>query len=577
MLAHRQATVGGALLARVHHCGAVVAAAAVAAVSTSTLTTVQARLPFATRTLSAAAAAAHSATRASASTAQPQQHVRRGTYTPSALAAHSCCVASVCAVHGKPLQQLHHASSSRAFTSMAASSRAPAPMRVKLPALSPTMTEGTVLKWSKKEGDKVAAGEVLFELETDKATIDVESSEDGVLAKILHTKASGPLAVGTLVALIVDEGVDIATVKVPAADTPAPATPAAAAPKASPAPPTAASAAAPVTPGPAKAPAPAAVAPGSRGPASNVLYPSVYQLVHKHHLDVAQLSGTGPKGRVTKGDILAYLASPGAARSPASASSGSAAASSSRPVSASPSPQSARSWVDVPTTQVRRVIASRLSESKTTIPHSYLSVDCDLSSVIKARSALKKRDATTKISVNDYVVLAAARALRSVPAMNVQWDAKSQSATPLASVDVAFAVATENGLITPIVKRADNLDLPELAAGIRDLSSRARINKLKLDEFQGGSFTISNLGMFGIDRFSAVINPPQCAILAVGQTRTDIKWPAFEQDSDPTASAGSPRAGHFMNVTLSFDERAVSIETASRWLDRFRENLTYFQ
>uniref|UniRef100_A0A8C4Z914 Dihydrolipoamide acetyltransferase component of pyruvate dehydrogenase complex n=1 Tax=Gadus morhua TaxID=8049 RepID=A0A8C4Z914_GADMO len=421
-----------------------------------------------------------------------------------------------------------------------------APLKVEMPALSPTMEEGTIVKWLKKEGEEVAAGDALCEIETDKAVVTMESSDDGVLAKILMEEGSRGVPLGTLIALMVEEGEDWKQVEVPPPTAP-PAAPAAA--------------------------VAASVAPPLR------LSPAARNILDTHGLDPRLATPTGPRGLITKEDALNLLKgtpSSGAAV-PVAAPTAPAAPPAYTPAPAGPPPApglrpnipplsipgkpgAPGTFTDLPASNIRRIIAQRLTESKTTIPHAYASVDCDMEAVMKLRKDLAKEQ--VKVSVNDFVIKAAAVTLKEMPEVNVTWSGDGPLA--LDSIHISIAVATEKGLITPIIRDAADMGVQEISATAKALAQRARDGKLKPEEYQGGSFSISNLGMFGISGFSAVINPPQACILAVGGSRAELR---------PSADQQTLRTQQLMTVTLSSDGRLVDDALASRFLEKLRANL----
>ncbi|KAL7858307.1 hypothetical protein AOLI_G00184090 [Acnodon oligacanthus] len=444
-----------------------------------------------------------------------------------------------------------------------------APIKVQMPALSPTMEEGNIVKWLKKEGEAVAAGDALCEIETDKAVVTMESNDDGVLAKILMEEGSKNVRLGTLIAVMVEEGEDWKRVEIPSlvSSQPAPSPPPAAAPPS----------AAPVAPPPRAAPA-----------GSLRLSPAARHILDTHGLDPHLATATGPRGLITKEDALNLLkkgeaahrvapvaAPPPAALAPAApaptpaAPAPSAAPASGRPlyppISVPGKPGAPGTFTEVPASNVRRVIAQRLTQSKTTIPHAYASVDCDLGAVLQLRKELAQEE--IKVSVNDFIIKAAAVTLKEMPEVNVTWSGDGPQA--LDSIHISVAVATDRGLITPIIKDAANKGVQEIAANTKALAQKARAGKLLPEEYQGGSFSVSNLGMFGISGFSAVINPPQSCILAVGRSRDELTLTPEDQDG----SGPSLRTRQLMTVTLSSDGRLVDDELASRFLDRFRANL----
>ncbi|XP_059482904.1 pyruvate dehydrogenase protein X component, mitochondrial-like [Neocloeon triangulifer] len=414
---------------------------------------------------------------------------------------------------------------------------------IKMPSLSPTMAEGTIVKWMKKEGDPIAAGDVLCDIQTDKAIVSFETEEEGILAKILIGDDAKDIKVGTLIALMVAEGENWKDVEMPAADA-APSSSSETQPAASQSSQTASSA-----------------TKHSVGHAG-IQGPAVHRLLQQFGLDASDVPATGPKGNLLKGDILNLVNQKGLKPKPPqtvslpAAAKPTAAAVSVAPASKARQPaKSGSKFVDVELTSMRKTIAKRLSQSKSTIPHSYGSIDCDISEVLRLRKVLKSEGIAT--SVNDFIIKGVATALRQYPNINCIWN--GEQAVPVPDVDVSIAVATDTGLITPIVKKASDKGVQEISAVVRDLAARAKQGKLQLNEFQGGSFTISNLGMFGINFFSAIINPPQCSILAVGAGRLILG-----SDGKPVQS---------MCVTLSYDRRAIDEEQAAEFLAGLRDIL----
>ncbi len=408
------------------------------------------------------------------------------------------------------------------------------PIEILMPALSPTMTEGTLASWHKKEGDKVAPGDVLAEIETDKATMEVEAVDEGVLGKILVAAGSENVAVNTPIGLLLEEGEDTAALEGAAGGGKGEAAPA---PAPKPAPPAAAAepTAAPAADGADRADR------GERVFAS----PLARRMAAQAGLELAHLRGTGPHGRIVKADIEKAL-SAGTARA-ASPTPQAPAAAPAAPVEASPPAAGAPSEPHevIALNSMRRTIARRLSEAKREIPHFYLSVDVELDALLRLRSDLNGRaGADYKLSVNDFLIKACAVALKRVPDANVSFG--GDKLYRFTNVDIAVAVAIDGGLITPLVRGADQKGLATISAEMKDLAQRARDNKLQPEEYQGGGFTISNLGMYGIKDFQAVINPPQASILAVG---------AGEQR--PVVRDGALAIATVMTLTLSVDHRAV--------------------
>lgn len=441
-----------------------------------------------------------------------------------------------------------------------------APLKVQMPALSPTMAEGNIVKWLKKEGEAVAAGDALCEIETDKAVVTMDSNDDGVLAKILMEEGSRSVPLGTLIALMVEEGQDWKQVEMPPPEAAAP----------SEAPPAPQAATPPPPPAPAVTPAPRPTS----GPVR--LSPAARHILDSHGLDPKLATATGPRGVITKEDALNLLkaspdaklispvdAPPPTAPSPAAPIAAPAPAAAPPPPGSRPNvpPQSVPgkpgapgTFTEIPATNIRRVIAQRLTQSKTTIPHAYATVDCDMAAVMLLRKELAKEQ--IKVSVNDFIIKAAAVTLKEMPEVNVTWSGDGPH--ELDTIHIAIAVATDRGLITPIIKDAASKGVQEISASAKMLAQKARDGKLLPEEYQGGSFSISNLGMFGISGFSAVINPPQACILAVGTSRQELQLSEDECGL---------RTRQLMTVTLSSDGRLVDDELASRFLDKFRANL----
>uniref|UniRef100_A0A3P8SLV0 Dihydrolipoamide acetyltransferase component of pyruvate dehydrogenase complex n=1 Tax=Amphiprion percula TaxID=161767 RepID=A0A3P8SLV0_AMPPE len=437
------------------------------------------------------------------------------------------------------------------------------PLKVEMPALSPTMEEGSIVKWLKKEGEAVAAGDALCEIETDKAVVTMESNDDGVLAKILMEEGSRNVRLGTLIALMVEEGQDWKQVEIPAPDA---AAPSAASPATHAAAPRAVAPAAPSAPPPQK--------PVTSGPLR--LSPAARHILDTHGLDPKLATPTGPRGLITKEDALNLLKTSPTPKAMPAAVAPAAPSPVPTPAATPPPPPGSRpnipplsvpgkpgapgTFTEVPASNVRRVIAQRLTQSKTTIPHAYASIDCDMAAVMQLRKHLAKEQ--IKVSVNDFIIKAAAVTLKEMPEVNVTWSGDGPQA--LDSIHISIAVATDRGLITPIIKDAANKGVQEISANAKALAQKARDGKLLPEEYQGGSFSISNLGMFGISGFSAVINPPQACILAVGTSRAELRL--CEEDQ-------TLRTQQLMTVTLSSDGRLVDDELASRFLDKLRANL----
>lgn len=433
--------------------------------------------------------------------------------------------------------------------------------KVVLAKLSPTMEEGVIVKWTRKEGDVVKQGDVLAEIETDKANMEMEAMGNGTLRKIL-VPAGGKAPVGSLIGVIADAADDIAPLIASAAPAPAAAAPAAApaAPvpaAAAPAPAPAAAAAA-ATPAPAAAPvvaAPALVIEGARVKAS----PLARAMAAGRNIPLGAVAGSGPGGRVIKRDIESYAAAPAAAAPPAAwpAPAGAPPASASSP--AAPPVPAVTAGQELPLSQMRKTIAKRLSESAFSAPHFYVTVEVDMDRAVAMRE--QAGAAGVKFSYNDLVVKACARALAAFPTVNASWG--GDKIVTHGEVHVGVAVAIPDGLITPVVRYADRKPLSTISAEIKDLATRAKDKKLKPEEYMGSTFTISNLGMYDVTEFTAIINPPDSAILAVGAVR---KQPVVGADDQI-------RVGHRMKLTMSSDHRVIDGALAAQFLAEVRRLL----
>jgi pyruvate dehydrogenase E2 component (dihydrolipoyllysine-residue acetyltransferase) len=426
------------------------------------------------------------------------------------------------------------------------------PIEILMPALSPTMTEGNLARWVKKEGDAVHSGDVLAEIETDKATMEVEAVDDGRVGKILVPEGTQGVKVNQPIALLLGEGEDPAALATFAAK-PAPA-----------------AASGEKEPQPAPAASAAVVASATTKPNGNgriFASPLARRMAQQAGLDLAAIIGSGPQGRIVKADIEAVLST--APRAPATAPSRQPAVAPAAPSFLPPAAPALSKervaalagnppYTERPLNAMRRVIARRLTESKQTVPHFYLTVDCEIDGLLKIRSELNAKSDAYRISVNDFVIRAAALALRQVPAANASWS--DEAILLWDTVDVAVAVALDDGLITPIVKQADRKGLAAIARETKDLAARARTGKLKLEEFQGGTFSISNLGMFGVREFAAVINPPHGGILAVGAG-----------EPRPVVKNGALTVATMMSCTLSCDHRSVDGAVGAQFLAAFKK------
>ena len=412
-------------------------------------------------------------------------------------------------------------------------------VEILMPALSPTMEEGKLAKWLVKEGDKITSGTIIAEIETDKATMEFEAVDEGVLARILVPEGTEGVKVNTPIALIGEEGEKVE------------------APKAAPAKSEARSEAktevpqAEVKPAPAKAEVPKAAqtkAEGERVIAS----PLARRIAGDAKLDLAGVVGSGPHGRIVKVDVEAAIAKGPAPKAEAKVAAAPAVAAPAAAV------QIADPHDDVPLSSMRKTIARRLTEAKRDIPHYYLTVDCELDALMALRQQLNaKAGEGVKLSVNDFVIRASALALKKLPEVNAAW--AGDRIAQFRNVDISIAVAIEGGLITPIIRNADARGLADISGAMRDLGQKAKAGKLKPEEYQGGGFSISNLGMYGIRQFTAVINPPQACILAVG---------AGEQR--PVVKDGALAVATVMTVTMSCDHRVVDGALGARWLKIFK-------
>ncbi|WP_315832957.1 pyruvate dehydrogenase complex dihydrolipoamide acetyltransferase [Bradyrhizobium prioriisuperbiae] len=437
------------------------------------------------------------------------------------------------------------------------------PINILMPALSPTMEKGNLAKWLKKEGDKVKSGDVIAEIETDKATMEVEAVDEGTIAKILVPEGTADVPVNDVIAVLASEGEDVksaasasAAPALAKAEAPKAESPKAEAPKAAPA----------EAPKPAPAPAPqaaAASAPGQRVFSS----PLARRLAKESGLDLSRVTGSGPHGRVVARDVES--AKSGQGLKPAAAAAP-AAAGVSAPPPAGPTDQQIRalfaegSYEVVPHDNMRKVIAQRLTAAKRDIPHYYLTTDCDIGKLLAAReeinaAAPKDKDGKPayKISVNDFVIKALAVALQRVPDANVTFTESAMLKHKVS--DISVAVSIPSGLITPVIRNAHLKPVSVISAEMKDFAARARARKLKPEEYQGGTTAVSNLGMYGIKDFTAVINPPQSSILAVG---------AGEERA--VVRNGKIEIANIMSVTLSCDHRAMDGALGAQLVSAFR-------
>ena len=379
------------------------------------------------------------------------------------------------------------------------------PVTIAMPQMSPTMTEGTLARWLVAEGDAVRAGDILAEVETDKATMEIEAADDGTLARILVAEGTDNVAVNQTIAFLLQEGEDASALPTgPQGDAPAPPPPA-------------------PTPTPAPQAAPQTAPPSGEGEDRRIAAsPLARSMARQAGLDLASIVGSGPHGRIVKRDIEAALAA----------------------------------FQEVRLTAMRRTIAERLQEAKRTIPHFYLTADCDLDALLALRSQINRRG-DGKLSINDFLIRALALALVQVPDANAQW--AGDAIHRFSSVDLAVAVAVEGGLLTPVLRAVQDKSLVAISQEMSALASRARAGKLLPEDYRGGGFTLSNLGMYGVRQFDAVINPPQAGILAVG---------AGQQR--PVARDGALAVATLMTCTLSADHRVIDGVIAARLLAVFK-------
>ncbi|UWQ97045.1 pyruvate dehydrogenase complex dihydrolipoamide acetyltransferase [Rhodobacteraceae bacterium M385] len=429
------------------------------------------------------------------------------------------------------------------------------PIELLMPALSPTMEEGTLAKWLVKEGDTVQSGDLLAEIETDKATMEFEAVDEGIIGKILVAEGTEGVKVNTAIALIGEEGEDFsAAPTAPAADSGAvEASSDAEQADAKPA---------------ATAATPAPAAPSSASGERIFASPLARRIAADKGIDLASITGSGPHGRIVKADVEGASAAPKAASAPAEAPKAAAsAAGGSMPTGPSAEQvlkmYEGREFEEVKLNGMRKTVAARLTEAKQTIPHFYLRRDIQLDALLKFRSQLNKQleGRGVKLSVNDFVIKACALALQQVPDANAVW--AGDRMIKLKPSDVAVAVAVDGGLFTPVLQDSDTKSLSALSAEMKDLAGRARDGKLQPHEYVGGSFAISNLGMMGIENFDAVINPPHGAILAVG---AGVKKPVVGADGELTVAT-------VMSTTLSVDHRVIDGALGAELLAAIKDNL----
>ncbi|MCF6326694.1 MAG: pyruvate dehydrogenase complex dihydrolipoamide acetyltransferase [Devosiaceae bacterium] len=426
------------------------------------------------------------------------------------------------------------------------------PINITMPALSPTMEEGILAKWHVKEGDKVVAGDVICEIETDKATMEVEAVDEGTIGKILVADGTENVAVNSVIAILLEEGEsvsDIGDVPVSAASTVPAAAPDSVAPTS-------------VVSAPAKT-APVKTAPAVKSNSTRVFSsPLARRIAKDAGIDISAITGSGPKGRVVKSDVEKALRDGVPAKAASSAKTALASGMGAAEVRAL---YEEGTYELRPNDGMRKVVAARLTEAKQTIPHFYLTIDCHIDNLLAARSKIngaapksKEGKPDYKLSVNDFIMKAWALALQQVPDANATW--AGDSILYHKSSDVAVAVAVPGGLFTPVVRSAETKSLRQISDEVRDYAIRARSKKLAPHEYQGGSSAVSNLGMFGIKHFSAVINPPHGTILAVGAGQEQV----YAKDDQV-------KTGTFMNVTLSCDHRSVDGALGAQLLGAFKK------
>ena len=426
------------------------------------------------------------------------------------------------------------------------------PIEILMPALSPTMEEGTLAKWLVKEGDKVSSGDIIAEIETDKATMEFEAVDEGTIGRIVVSEGSEGVKVNALIAILLEDGENASEMVLSSASADDAGDKAA----------VTAVSAEPATPNPTSSTIPAPAAPATSDGTRIFASPLARRIAADKGLDLSALSGSGPHGRIVKADVLA------AGSAPSKPAPAAVSAVTSAPASSVSSDEIAKIYADrefteIPLDGMRKTIAARLTEAKQTIPHFYLRRDIKIDNLLSFRGQLNKQLEArgVKLSVNDFIIKACALALQTVPTANAVW--AGDRVLQLTPSDVAVAVAIEGGLFTPVLKDADQKSLSMLSAEMKDLAARARSKKLAPHEYQGGSFAISNLGMFGIDNFDAVINPPHGAILAVG---AGVKKPVID-------SEGQVSVATVMSVTLSVDHRVIDGALGAELLKAIVDNL----
>ncbi len=445
------------------------------------------------------------------------------------------------------------------------------PINILMPALSPTMEKGNLAKWLKKEGDKVKSGDVIAEIETDKATMEVEAVDEGTIAKILVPEGTQDVPVNDVIAVLAGEGEDVKAAGASAAKAPPKPAAAAPAPKPTAAPATASPSPAPVAqpqaaPPPTAAPAPQAAAPAAQGNGHGRIFssPLARRLAKEAGIDLSRVLGTGPHGRIIARDVDEAKSGKGLRAPAAAPAAGPAIAPSmsDRQILALFEPGS---YDIVPHDNMRRTIAQRLTASVQTVPHFYLTIDCEIGRLLDAREQInaaapkdKEKKPLYKLSVNDFVIKAMAIALQRIPDCNVSWTEGGM--VKHKHSDIGVAVAMPGGLITPIIRKAETKPLSVISNEMKDFAARARARKLKPEEYQGGTTAVSNLGMYGINHFTAVINPPHATILAVGTS-----------EQRPVVRDGKIEIANIMSVTLSCDHRAIDGALGAELIGAFKQ------
>ncbi|MBT1515822.1 pyruvate dehydrogenase complex dihydrolipoamide acetyltransferase [Bradyrhizobium sp. SRL28] len=441
------------------------------------------------------------------------------------------------------------------------------PINILMPALSPTMEKGNLAKWLKKEGDKVKSGDVIAEIETDKATMEVEAVDEGTIAKILVPEGTQDVPVNDVIAVMAGDGEDVKAAGAGAGASPAPKAAEAPAAKPSPAPATdAAPAPKPAATGPTQAAAPQAAASASQGNGHARIFssPLARRLAKDAGIDLSRINGSGPHGRVVARDVEGAKSGKGLKAPAAAPAAG---------PSLAPGMSDKQilalfeegSYEVVPHDGMRRTIAQRLTASVQTVPVFYLTMDCDIGKLLVAREEInaaapkdKEKKPLYKLSVNDFVIKAMAVALQKIPNCNVSWTEGGMLKHKHS--DIGVAVAMPGGLITPIIRKAETKTLSTISSEMKDYAARARARKLKPEEYQGGTTAVSNLGMYGINHFTAVINPPQATILAVGSS-----------EERPVVRGGKIEIAQMMSVTLSCDHRAIDGALGAELIGAFKQ------